>query len=216
MNLIVLGPPGAGKGTQCERLIEELNLAQLSTGDMLRAEVRSGSRLGRKAKKIMDLGGLVPDDLIVAMISGKIDQHSSENGFILDGFPRTMDQARSLDLMLSEKSLKMDYVIQLEVDEDAIVERLSGRFSCSECGVGYHDSFKKPVVVNKCDKCESKTFLRRSDDNPETVRSRLEAYREQTTPILPFYRDKGVLQSVDGMGTVEKVFGQIKEIVAGR
>jgi adenylate kinase len=215
MNLIVLGPPGAGKGTQCERLVDELNLVQLSTGEMLRAEVKAGSKLGQEAKKIMDLGGLVPDDLIVALISSKIDQKGSVKGFILDGFPRTMDQARSLDLMLSEKSLKMDYVIQLQVDEDTIVERLSGRFSCSECGYGYHDSFKKPIEDEKCDKCGSKNFSRRTDDNPKIVRSRLDAYKELTAPILPFYRDKGVLQSVDGMGDMEEVFNQIKEIIAG-
>jgi adenylate kinase len=215
MNLIVLGPPGAGKGTQCERIVEKLNLVQLSTGEMLRAEVKSGSNLGQEAEKIIDLGGLVPDDLIIAMISNKIDQYGSVQGFILDGFPRTTNQAISLDLMLSEKLVKMDHVIQLQVDEDVIVERLSGRFSCSECGAGYHDTFKKPIEDKKCDKCRSEKFSRRSDDSPKTVRSRLEAYREKTAPILPYYREKGVLKCVDGMGTMEEVFDQIKEIIAG-
>ncbi len=215
MNLIILGPPGAGKGTQSEKMVETFGLVQLSTGDMLRAEVKSGSEPGDETKNIMDLGELVPDDRIVAMISKQIDKPSTVKGFILDGFPRTTAQARALDAMLSEKSLKMDHVIQLVIDENVIVERLSGRFSCSECGVGYHDSFKKPAEDGRCDKCGAQEFLRRSDDKPETVRSRLLAYREQTAPILPFYSDKGVLQSIDGMGTVEEVFDKINEIVAG-
>ena len=214
MNMIILGPPGGGKGTQCERLVEEYGLVQLSTGDLLRAEVKSGSELGQTAKKIMDAGQLVPDDMIISMISSQIDQNSDSEGIILDGFPRTTAQAEALDAMLSEKSLNMDHVVQLEVDEDAIVERLSGRFSCANCGAGYHDTFSQPAEEGKCDKCGHTEFSRRSDDNPETVRSRLVAYREQTAPILPFYQDKGVLQSVDGMGGMEEVFDQIKEIVA--
>lgn len=216
MNLIVLGPPGAGKGTQSARLVDELNLVQLSTGEMLRAEVRSGNEIGQKAEKIIESGGLVPDDLIVAIISKKIDLHGSTQGFILDGFPRTTNQAKSLDAMLSEKLIKMDHVIQLQVDDDAIVERLSGRFSCSECSAGYHDSFKKPIEDKKCDKCGSRNFSRRSDDNPKTVRSRLLAYKEKTAPILPFYIEKGVLKCVNGMGTMEEVFDQIKGIITGR
>ena len=215
MNLIILGPPGAGKGTQSEKMAEIFGLVQLSTGDMLRAEVKSGSKLGNEAKNTMDLGELAPDDLIMAMISKQIDKPSTLRGFILDGFPRTTAQATALDEMLSEKSLKMDHVIQLVVDENVIVERLSGRFSCAKCGVGYHDSFKKPDEDGKCDKCGAQEFLRRSDDKPKTVRSRLLAYREQTAPIIPYYSNKGVLQSIDGMGTMEEVFGQINEIVAG-
>ena len=215
MNLIILGPPGAGKGTQCERIVDKFKLVQLSTGEMLRAEVKSRSGLGKRADKLMDLGELVPDDIIVDMISNQIDQHSVAEGFILDGFPRTTAQAISLDLMLSDKSLKMDYVIQLEVDEDSIVKRLSGRFSCSECGAGFHDTYKKPIQSGICDKCGSKHFSRRSDDNPKTVRSRIEAYRKKTAPILPFYRDKGVLQSIDGMLEMDEVFDQITEIIAG-
>ena len=215
MNLIILGPPGAGKGTQCERIVEKFNLVQLSTGEMLRAEVKSRTGIGKRADKIMDLGELVPDDLIVSMISSQIDQHIAAKGFILDGFPRTTAQATSLDLMLSDKSLKMDYVIQLEVDEDAIVARLSGRFSCSECGAGYHDAYKMTKEYKKCDKCGSKNFSRRSDDNPKTVRSRLEAYHKKTAPILPFYRDKGVLQSIDGMLEMDEVFDKIEEIITG-
>ena len=215
MNLIMLGPPGAGKGTQCERLIEEYGLVQLSTGDMLRAEIKAGSELGKAVEEIMDAGKLVPDDLIVSMISSQIDQHRDEKGVILDGFPLTTTQAEALDVMLSEKGLNMDFVIQLNVNEDAIVERISGRYSCAKCGAGYHDSFSKPAEEGICDKCGSSEFLRRSDDNPATVRSRLAAYRDQTAPILPYYRDQGVLQSVDGMREMEEVFDQIKEIVAG-
>ncbi|MBT7265475.1 MAG: adenylate kinase [Rhodospirillaceae bacterium] len=215
MNLIMLGPPGAGKGTQCERLVESFGLIQLSTGDMLRAETSSGSELGQTVKKIMDAGNLVPDEVIISMISGQIDQHNEAQGVILDGFPRTTAQAEALDVMLSEKDLAMDFVIQLEVDEDAIVERISGRFSCAKCRAGYHDTFSNTAVEGICDKCGSTEFIRRTDDNPETVRSRLAAYREQTAPILPYYRDKGVLQSVDGMKGMEEVFDQIKEIIEG-
>lgn len=213
MILILLGPPGAGKGTQSALLIEMFGLVQLSTGEMLRAEVKSGSEIGQTVKKIIDAGQLVPDEMIISMISDEIDQHRDAKGVILDGFPRTTAQAEALDSLLSEKSLNMDHVIQLEVNEDAIVERLSGRFSCAKCGAGYHDTFSKPAEEGICDKCGSEEFLRRTDDNPETVRSRLVAYREQTAPILPFYRDKGILQSVDGMGGMEEVFDQIKEIV---
>jgi len=214
MNLVIFGPPGAGKGTQCEKIAEAFELVQLSTGEMLRSEVNSGSMLGKAAKKKLDLGNLVPDNVIIKMMSDQIDQHIDAKGFILDGFPRTRAQARALDMMLSEKSLKMDYVIQLEVDEEAIIDRLSGRFSCTECGAGYHNKFKIPIEADKCDKCGSDEFSRRSDDNAETVRTRLVAYRKQTAPILPFYTEKGVLQSVDGMRNIGEVFDQIKEIIA--
>ena len=214
MNLILLGPPGAGKGTRCERLVDTYGLVQLSTGDMLRAEVKSCSDLGVRAKKIMDDGQLVPDDLMIAMISGRIDAENDADGIILDGFPRTTAQAEALDAMLEDKGLAMNHVIQLEVEEDAIVERLSGRFSCASCGAGYHDSFAKPREDGVCDKCGSTEFTRRSDDNPETVRSRLAAYNEQTAPILPYYDGKGSLKRVNGMGGMEEVFGEIKGIIA--
>ena len=215
MKLILLGPPGSGKGTQAQKIEQKYNLKQLATGDLLRDEIKSESKIGREVKKIIDRGELVSDKIIISLIENSIDKKKFSTGFILDGFPRTTDQARALDEMLSEKSLKMDHVIRLEVDENAIAERLSGRFSCAECGVGYHDIFKKPVEDGKCDKCGSQEFLRRSDDKPGTVRSRLVAYREQTAPIIPYYSDKGVLQSIDGMGTMDEVFGQINEIVAG-
>ena len=215
MNLILLGPPGAGKGTQAERLCDAFNLVQLSTGDMLREEVKSGSELGRTAKEIMERGDLVPDDLMIAMIAGRIDTGNGGDGVILDGFPRTTAQAEALDAMLVEKGLKIDRVVQITVDEDAVVERISGRFSCAKCGAGYHDTFKRPKQEGVCDICGATEFNRRADDNAETVRSRLEAYREQTAPILPYYEAKGSLQAVDGMGSIDDVFGRIKTAIKG-
>lgn len=215
MNLILLGPPGAGKGTQAERLCDAFNLVQLSTGDMLREEVKSGSELGRTAKEIMERGDLVPDDLMIAMIAGRIDTGNGGDGVILDGFPRTTAQAEALDAMLVEKGLKIDRVVQITVDEDAVVERISGRFSCAKCGAGYHDTFKRPKQEGVCDICGATEFNRRADDNAETVRSRLEAYREQTAPILPYYEAKGSLQAVDGMGSIDDVFGRIKAAIKG-
>ena len=215
MNMILLGPPGAGKGTQAEYLVDMYGLVQLSTGEMLRAEVKSGSELGKKAKELMDAGSLVPDDLIIDMISGQIDQHKEAKGVILDGFPRTTAQAETLDEMIGDKGLNIDHVIQMEVDEDAVVERISGRFSCSDCGAGYHDSLNKTEIDGVCDKCGSTEFTRRADDNAETVRSRLKAYREQTAPILPYYEKRGSLDTINGIGSMEEVFDRIKEIVEG-
>ncbi len=215
MNLILLGAPGAGKGTQAERLCDEFSLVQLSTGDMLREEVKSGSELGRTAKEIIERGDLVPDDLMIAMIAGRIDTGNGGDGVILDGFPRTTAQAEALDAMLVEKGLKIDHVVQITVDEDVVVERISGRFSCAKCGAGYHDSFKRPKREGVCDNCGATEFNRRADDNAETVRSRLEAYREQTAPILPYYEGKGSLQAVDGMGSIDDVFGRIKAAIKG-
>ena len=215
MNLILLGPPGAGKGTQAKRIMDTYGAVQLSTGDMLRAEVESGSELGGRAKKIMDDGQLVPDDLMIAMISGRIDAMNASDGIILDGFPRTTAQAEALDTMLDAKGLAMDHVIQLEVDEDTIIARLSGRFSCAACGAGYHDTYAKPEVEGVCDKCGATEFARRSDDNADTVRTRLAAYNEQTAPILPYYDGKGSLKRVNGLGAMETVFGEIKGIIDG-
>ena len=214
MNLILLGPPGAGKGTQAERLSSTYGLVQLSTGDMLRAEVKCGSNLGEKAKNIMDAGELVPDDLIIAMISMHIDRERNSEGIILDGFPRTTDQAKALDRMLEKKNLRINHVIQLDVNEEEVVERLSGRFSCAECGFGYHDNLAPPNNEGICDKCASTSFFRRSDDNPQTVRTRLSAYREQTAPILPYYAEKGSLRTVNGMAEMDSVFDDIKEIIS--
>ena len=214
MNLILLGPPGSGKGTQAEQLLNAYGLVQLSTGDMLRAEVKSGSNLGQKAQEIIDSGELVPDDLMIAMISIRIDQEKNSEGIILDGFPRTTEQAKALDAMLEEKDLRINHVILLEVDEEEIIERLSGRFSCSKCGKGYHDNFAPPNDDGTCEKCGSTEFTRRSDDNPQTVRIRLSAYREQTAPILPYYSEKGSLKIVNGMAPVDEVFSEIKEVIS--
>ena len=213
MKLILLGPPGAGKGTQAKRLQEAYNIVQLSTGDMLREEVASGSDLGKEAKGIMESGGLVSDELIINMISSRIDQDDCENGFILDGFPRTTPQAEALDKMFDEKGMNLDFVIEMKVDDDAMVERITGRYTCAKCGAGYHDSFQKPATEGVCDKCGGTEFSRRADDNAETVRSRLEAYHEQTAPIISYYGDKGTLRSVDGMAAIDNVTEQLKGVI---
>ena len=215
MNIILLGPPGAGKGTQAKRLEEKLGLAQLSTGDMLRAERKSGSALGRKVQAVMDAGQLVSDDIIIELIAQRIDGLTGAKGFILDGFPRTVPQAEALDRMLAEKGLKLDAVIEMTVDEAALIERIAGRFSCAGCGASYHDSFNRPKREGVCDVCGGKEFVRRADDRPEAVKTRLEAYRRQTAPILPYYRAKGVLRTVDGMADIDDVGRQI-EAVLGR
>lgn len=213
MNLILLGPPGAGKGTQARKLQENYGFIQLSTGDMLRAEVDSGSTLGRQAKEVMDSGDLVSDDLIIAMISSRIDQDDCSNGFILDGFPRTTGQAEALAVMLKDKGLSIDHVIELDIDDDVMVERIVGRSCCAGCGAGYHDTFQKPEKEGVCDECGGTEFIRRADDNAETVQNRLRAYHEQTAPIISYYRDKGVMESVDAMLSIDEVTKRLKAIV---
>ena len=214
MNIILLGPPGAGKGTQAKRLEQSRSIVQLSTGDMLRAAVDKGSELGKKAKTIMDAGQLVPDDLMIEMISQRIDEPDCKNGFILDGFPRTTPQAEALDRMLAEKTLKLDAVVEMQVDDEALVGRITGRFSCAKCGAGYHDTFQRPKTEGVCDVCGGTEFKRRADDNEETVRARLAAYHAQTAPILPYYDGKGVLKTVDGMAPIDEVTGQIEAALA--
>ncbi len=191
MNLIMLGPPGAGKGTQAKRIEEKFGSVQLSTGDMLRAEVASGSELGKMVEGLINSGGLVSDDLIVKMISGRIAQDDCKNGFILDGFPRTIPQADALGEMLAENNCAIDHCIVIEADDDDLVDRITKRFTCADCGAGYNDKFQRPKVENVCDKCGSSNFSRRKDDNEETVRTRLEAYHEQTKPIIAYYAEKG-------------------------
>jgi adenylate kinase len=213
LNLILLGPPGAGKGTQAKKLTDERGLVQLSTGDMLRAEVASGSPLGIEAKKVMDVGQLVSDAIVIGMIDKRTDQPDCAKGFVLDGFPRTEPQAEALDAMLAKKGKKIDAVIELAVDEAALIERISGRFTCAKCGTGYHDTFHRPKKDGICDKCGSTEFVRRADDNAETVKARLVAYRKQTAPILPYYKAKGLLHSVDGMADMSEVARQIDQVL---
>ena len=214
MNLILLGPPGAGKGTQAKRLYDRHKLVQLSTGDMLRAEVASGSALGKLAKQVMEAGQLVSDDIVIGIIEHRIDAPDCKSGFVLDGFPRTEKQAVALDEMLAKKGGRIDGVIELAVDEAALVERISGRFTCAKCGAGYHDKFQQPKKAGICDVCGGTEFTRRKDDNAETVKARLVAYRQQTAPILPYYKAKGLLHRVDGMAALDQVTQEIEGVIA--
>ncbi len=209
MNIVLLGPPGAGKGTQAKRLETKHNMVQLSTGEMLRQVVATGSELGQDAKMVMDAGQLMPDALMIQLISERIDRDCGQ-GFILDGFPRTVHQAECLDQMLAEKGMKLDMVIEMKVDEEALITRITGRFSCSTCGAGYHDEFQRPKVAGVCDACGGSEFVRRADDKEETVRARMGAYQRQTVPILPYYGDQGMLRTIDGMASIEEIAGQIE------
>ncbi|MBL8572654.1 MAG: adenylate kinase [Hyphomicrobiaceae bacterium] len=215
-NLILLGPPGAGKGTQAKRLEQRYRIVQLSTGDMLRAHVRDGSEIGKQAKAMMDRGELVHDNVIVAMISDRIEQPDVERGFILDGFPRTVPQAQALDGLLKWKRRELDRVVLLTVKDDELVERISGRYSCANCGASYHDANMKPKVPGVCDFCGAKDFRRRADDNAETVRERLKNYYGQTAPLLPYYREKGILREIDGMADADTVTAQIIKVIDGK
>jgi len=215
LNLIILGPPGAGKGTQAARLVEERGMVQLSTGEMLRAAVAAGTEVGRAAKAVMDAGGLVSDEIVNQLLSERLDSPDARAGFILDGYPRTAIQAETLEALLKEKGLRLDHVIELLVDEDALVDRITGRFSCASCGAGYHERHHRPARDGVCDNCGSTAFKRRPDDNAETVRNRLAEYRTKTAPILPHYEKAGLVRRVDGMAPIAEVEAAIEGILDG-
>jgi len=214
MRLILLGPPGAGKGTQAQRIVEKHGIPQLSTGDMLRAAVSAGTEVGKRAKAVMDAGKLVSDEIVIAIVSERIDAPDCANGFILDGFPRTLVQADATEVMLSGKSLDLSAVIEIRVDDEILADRIAGRYTCANCGAGYHDENLKPKVDGVCDKCGSTHFKRRPDDNRDTVRTRLQAYYKETSPLIGYYHAKGKLHSVDGMGEIDAVTGEIEAILA--
>lgn len=213
MILILLGPPGAGKGTQAQRLVRDYGLVQLSTGDMLREAVKNETPVGRKAKEAMEAGQLVTDDVVVGIIEDRIKRSDCKDGFILDGFPRNRAQAEALDEMLSRQGCTLDHVLEIRVPEDDLIKRITGRFTCAGCGAGYNDYFKTPEKKGVCDGCGGREFERRSDDNEETVRARLKAYREQTAPLLPYYEDRGILAVIDGTAGIDDVARQIDEVL---
>jgi adenylate kinase len=223
MNLILLGPPGAGKGTQAKRLEQTHGLVQLATGDILRAAVASGSELGRRVEAIMESGQLVGDATMIELIASRIAEpdcagpdwatRDAKGGFILDGFPRTVPQAEALDAMLTERGRRLDHVILMEVDEATLIDRLSGRFSCGQCGASYHERYRRPRIEGVCDSCGGTSFMCRADDRPEALATRFEAYRNQTAPILPYYRARGILRPVDGMADIDQVTRQIEAVL---
>jgi len=214
MNIILLGPPGAGKGTQAARLQAARGMIQMSTGDMLREARASGSPIGLKVKAVMDAGELVSDAIVTALIGERLDS-TGGRGVIFDGFPRTKHQAEALDMLLGERGRTLDHVIELEVDEDELVKRITGRFSCARCGAGYHDAFRPTKVSGVCDACGSTEFTRRPDDNEQTVRTRMAEYRAKTAPILPYYRERGLVRPVDGMASIEAVAAEIDAVLDG-
>ena len=214
MNIILLGPPGAGKGTQAKLLEEQRGLKQLSTGDMLRSAVAAGTETGKRAKAVMDRGDLVSDEIVVGIIADRLVAPDVKKGFILDGFPRNTAQAEALDNMLSGKCLKLDAVIEMKVDDEALVERITGRYTCAKCGKGYHDVFEKPKTEGVCDACGSTEFIRRADDNDKTVRDRLGIYNKQTAPLVTYYGARGTLRTIDGMAAISDVTRQIEHVLS--
>jgi adenylate kinase len=213
VNIILLGPPGAGKGTQAQRLVDQHGMRQLSTGDMLRAAVKAGTPIGLQAKAVMDRGELVSDAIVSGLIGEELDMMGPQTGAIFDGYPRTAAQAESLDKILSDRGRQLDHVIELDVNEEALVDRITGRFTCGTCGKGYHDKFEQPQVENTCDKCGSHEFKRRPDDNAETVRTRMAEYRAKTAPILPIYEARGIVSKIDGMAAMDDVTAAIGAVL---
>jgi adenylate kinase len=214
MRLILLGPPGAGKGTQAQRIVENYGIPQLSTGDMLRAAVAAGTEVGKRAKAVMDAGKLVSDEIVNAIVSERIDQPDCAKGFILDGYPRTLVQADAIETMLKAKGIDLSVVIEIKVDDAVLADRISGRYTCANCGAGYHDENLKPKVEGVCDRCGSTHFKRRADDNRETVVERLQVYYKETSPLIGYYYAKGKLRSVDGMADIEHVTADIEAILS--
>ncbi len=210
MNVIILGPPGAGKGTQARFLTEEMGLIQLSTGDLLRSAAAAGTEIGLRAKAVMDAGNLVSDEIVIGVVSDRLDLPDARSGVIFDGFPRTTAQAVALDQLMDEKDLTLDAVVSMDVDDDLLVDRVSGRFTCAACGEGYHDTHKRPAKDGVCDNCGSTEFKRRADDNAQTVRARLNAYHADTAPLIDYYRGTGKLKTVDGMAGIEEVAAAIR------
>jgi adenylate kinase len=213
MRLILLGPPGAGKGTQAQRLVEKHGIPQLSTGDMLRAAVAAGSEVGRRAKAVMEAGKLVSDEIVNQIVSERIDQDDCKRGFVLDGYPRTLAQADAVEAMLAAKGMHLDAVIEIRVDDEILVDRIAGRYTCARCGAGYHDTKLRPKTAGVCDRCGSTEFKRRADDNAETLRTRLMAYYKETSPLIGYYHAKGLLSGVDGMRDIDEVTGEIESIL---
>lgn len=213
MRIVLFGPPGCGKGTQADFIVGDLGVAHLSTGDMLRDAVRKKTKTGNLAKKIMDSGALVCDEIVIGIISDRLEQRDCSAGFVLDGFPRTLPQARALDKLLDEKNMSIDHVIEIEVPTEVLVERITGRFSCANCGMGYHKDFKKPRLEGTCDGCGGADFEIRKDDNRETVQDRLKNYQSQTSPLLPYYGEMGLLRTVDGMSEIQEVRAVIHNIL---
>jgi len=214
MRLILLGPPGAGKGTQAQRIVEKYGIPQLSTGDMLRAAISAGTEIGKKAKAVMDAGKLVSDDIVIGIVAERIEQPDCAKGFILDGFPRTLVQADATADLLKSKGLDLSVVIEIRVDDEILADRIAGRYTCAQCGAGYHDTNLKPKVEGVCDRCGSTHFKRRPDDNRETVVARLQAYYKETSPLIGYYYAKGLLKSVDGMAPIDEVTKSIEAILA--
>jgi len=215
MNIILLGPPGAGKGTQAHRLVAERAMVQLSTGDMLRAARTSGTEMGKQVADVMDRGDLVTDEIVIGLIAEQLDSNTIGTGFIFDGFPRTLAQADALGELLERKGQTLDAVIEMKVDDDALVSRITGRYTCEDCGSVYHDALRKPKVEGVCDECGGAKFKRRADDNEDSLRTRLLAYYRDTSPLIGYYYCKNLLKRVEGIGEIDEVSARISKALEG-